>query len=539
MGSHVCVPIRAALTTAGDDADAARDAGANLIEFRVDGLYDGSPETITLIQRLVKQSALPCIVTCRAREEGGDFEGDDTSLADLCRALRDADDPPRYVDVEFVRFERSAELRESLRLPAGREAPGLILSMHDFDGRPADLARRVRAMREEPAARVLKIAYRARSIRDNLELFDILQTRDRPTIALGMGEFGLMSRVLAPKFGGLLTFASLRSESASAPGQPTIEELLGRYRFRSIGRDTRVYGVVGWPVSHSLSPLVHNAGFEAVGHDGVYLPMPVAAGETGGRAGASDGTFESFKATLDELSLHPTLGFAGASVTLPHKEHAIAWAKREGIRIEPGAERIGAANTIAIERGMHGEAQGAIVVNTDATAAAVCLARRIGDLEGKRVAVLGAGGVARAVAFACADAGAQVTLHNRTHERARALASELGAIAAGSIVAPDTTEPSADADAIVNCTPIGMASGPAPDASPVSEATLRETGAVVFDTVYNPAQTPLLRAARAAGRDTIDGVSMFVAQGEQQFRLWTGTDSPAGLFERLCRDTLG
>src|SRR5690606_19726454 len=130
-------------------------------------------------------------------------------------------------------------------------------------------------MHQERAPRVLKIAYRARSLRDNIDLFELLASRDRPTIALGMGEFGLMSRVLAGKFGGFLTFAGVRARGATAPGQQSLRELLDLYRFRSIGPQTRVYGVIGYPVAQSLSPSIHNAGFEALGHDGVYLPLPI------------------------------------------------------------------------------------------------------------------------------------------------------------------------------------------------------------------------------------------------------------------------
>lgn len=545
MSALVCVPIRVRGPEALPDAEAAQREGANLVEFRVDACFDGSAESIAWIARLPRTSPLPCILTCRSADEGGEFGGDDATLAELLSALRDADDPPRYVDVEFARYARSAAIRGAVAPRAGREAPGLILSMHDLAGRPTDLARRLRAMREEPAARVLKIAYRARSLRDNLELFDILASRDRPTIALGMGEFGLMSRVLAPKFGALLTFASLRDEAATAPGQPTIANLLGRYRFRSIGRETRVYGVVGWPVAHSLSPLVHNVGFGAVGHNGVYLPMPVVAGASEGRAGAADGTYESLKATLDELVLHPGLGLAGLSVTLPHKEHFVRWARQASARIEPGAEALGAANTLVIERGALGDLARASVVNTDGVAAAVCLAGALDDLARARIAVLGAGGAARAVAFACADTGARVTIFNRTLDRAEAVAGELGALAEGSISAAalESLDP-AECDAIVHCTPMGMAGGPAPDETPLSAAALRRAGAggrgpVVFDTVYNPIETPLLTAARAAGLRTIDGVGMFVAQAEQQFRLWVGTDSPEGLFDRLCREALG
>ena len=142
-----------------------------------------------------------------------------------------------------------------------------MLSTHDFDRRPADLLQRVEAMSNEPACSVIKIAWQARSLRDNLEALDLVADRTTPMVVLCMGEFGLMSRVLAAKSGALLTYASAGVGAETAPGQPTIDDLLGRYRFDRIGPATAVYGVIGWPVAQSLSPVIHNAGFEKIGDD--------------------------------------------------------------------------------------------------------------------------------------------------------------------------------------------------------------------------------------------------------------------------------
>jgi 3-dehydroquinate dehydratase/shikimate dehydrogenase len=433
--------------------------------------------------------------------------------------------------------------------------PSLILSMHDFSGRPTDLSRRLLAMRDERAS-VLKVAYHARSIRDNLDLFDMLAERDRPTIALGMGQFGLMSRVLAPKFGGLLTFASLQDTSATAPGQPTIRELIDLYRFRSIGSATRIYGVVGWPVGHSLSPLVHNAGFDALGHDGVYLPMPVATGDpdsginnrqsgTGkeppARAGGAGGSprvsdvsgeaggYASLKATLLELIDHPRLDLAGLSVTIPHKRNLYRLADEQGWAIDPLTARIGAANTVTVQR--DGSGCEVSITNTDAAAARSCLADVLGDLAGRHIVVIGAGGVARAIVVALVEAGVNVTVCNRTRARAEAMADELGAVAG-------ELDLLGACDALVNCTPVGMAGGPSPDESPVS-GVLLASRPVVFDTVYNPIATPLLKLAGEAGCETIDGVTMFVRQAAAQFAIWTSETPPMSLFDRIVRETLG
>jgi len=518
--TKVCVPILVDdLVEARRDGEQARLAGADLVEWRVDGVFRGAgdEEGARAVEMLAAGSALPCIVTCRAASEGGEYAGDDEGRAELFERLAALDAPPRYIDVELAALEADAGFRERVERVAGRRAekegaPGLIVSMHDFEGRPSNLHRRVADLRAIDAASVHKIAFTARSLRDNLELFDLLAERDRPMIALAMGEFGLLSRVLAGKMEGFLTFASLRPDAASAPGQPTIDELLHRYRFRSIGGRTRLYGVIGYPVAHSLSPDIHNAGFEKIGHDGVYVPLPVAPG------------WEPFLATVTSLVEHRELGFAGASVTLPHKEHAARLAQEEGWRLDADARDLGAANTILDER----------VINTDTNAIAACVREHC---DGATTAlVLGAGGAARAAAWTLQEAGWSVTVWNRTTERGRELANELGVAYIDNLYGALV-----DAFLIVNATPVGMAGGPAPDESPVPKDLLAavEHDAVIFDTVYTPAETPLIRAAREAGRKVITGVEMFVEQARLQFEAWTGHEAPEELFERIVRERSG
>ncbi len=566
----LCVPILAdSVETALDDARASKAAGADLVEFRVDTLFDPGDETggelsIKRIERICRESPLPCIVTCRPASEGGEYDGEESARIALFERLGSMGAPttagaggaPRFLDVELETYARSANVRQKIHLAVAN--PGalrdlttsLIVSFHDFGGRPADLMRKVGAMRAEPgpgadqpgAVAVHKIAFRARSLRDNLELFDLLAERDRPTIALAMGEAGLMSRVLAPKFGGFLTFASLRPESTTAPGQPTVDELLNLYRFRAIGASTRVYGVVGWPVAQSLSPLLHNTGFHEPGveFDGVYLPLPIPP------------EWEHFKATMLALLDHARLGFCGASVTIPHKEHLLRLAQEQGWGVEPLAGRIGAANTLVVEReataGAGSRVRAVRVSNTDAPAGADCLRRAMGWLKGKRVAILGAGGAAAAIATALVDEGATVVVHNRTMERAQRLADrvrvamgEAAKDTGGKIVAaPWEKRCGSCCEAFVNCTPLGMREGGHEGESPLPAEELdgAAPGTVVMDTVYNPVRTPLLVSALERNLPTVDGVSMFAAQAAAQFRAWTGRDAPGGLFERLARGRL-
>lgn len=550
MATLLCVPIMVQdADSALAEAAAAREAGADLVEYRVDEVFHGEDDEAGAAQviRVVAEAPLPCIVTCRPVWEGGHYDGDESARVSLFERLGTAfgegEEPPRYLDVELAAYTRSANLRQKINLAVEHPEQlrdvrtSLIVSVHDFNGRPADLARRLLRMRDEPAAKVHKIAFRARSLRDNLELFDLLEQRDRPTIALAMGEFGLMSRVLAPKFGGFLTFASLREQSATAPGQPTVRDLLDLYRFRSIGPETAVYGVVGWPVGHSLSPHVHNAGFEAVGHDGVYLPLPVQAGDGGA------GSYESFKATMGELIEHPRLGLRGCSVTIPHKENLVRLAREMGWTIDDASQRIGAANTLTVDRGPGGAVRSVRIANTDAPALADSLGEVLGQAAGKRIAVLGAGGAGRAAAAELAARGAAVTVFNRSKERAERLVADLAGSVNGGTVAAAAWESLGDfrGDALVNTTPVGMASGPDPAGTPIAAETLKryDPATVVMDAVYNPVRTRLLVQATAEGLRTVDGVGMFVRQAAAQFAGWTGRPAPTGLFDRIVRERLG
>ncbi len=530
------------------DAAQARASGADLVEYRIDRLFngEGDDEGQEAVLRLVAESPLPCIVTCRSADEGGEYDGDDSARVSLIEALGTAAHPPKYIDFEAAAYERSANLRQKINLAIQHDkqvrdvSTGLILSSHDFHSRPSNLFALLASMRLHEASKVIKLAFRARSIRDNLEIFDILRERDRPTIVLGMGEHGLMSRVLAPKFGGFLTFAALTEQGGTAPGQPTIAELRGRYRFDSITESTKVYAVIGDPVAHSISPDVHNAGFESVGHDGVYLPLRIDAG------------WEPFKATLLSLLAYEPLDFRGASVTIPHKENLLRLAIEQAAagekwEISPVAFGAGAANTLAVR-----DDGTRFVDNTDALALKSLLREVLSSeladgLAGVPVVVLGAGGVARGACAALLEEGARVTVCNRTTERAERLRDELReklSDAPGSIEVAEWDERHGlEAKAWINGTSIGMSGGGAEGESPLDFERLKTPeDAVVLDTVYAPRRTPLLAQAEEKGLRTIDGVSVFVRQAIAQSVLWTGdSESLSGLhalFTRVSEEVL-
>lgn len=522
----------------------------------MDAFFTSEPAEVSWrsdqIAQIVSESPVACIVTCRSSREGGEYTGDPEAVADLYRRLAEEASPPGWIDIELSSIEREPTQRTWFAEAAQSERPRLVLSFHDFGGRPLDLARRSLALREKAdlarAPGIVKIAHRARSIRDSLDLLDLCAAASGPTIALGMGEFGLLSRVLAPKFGGYLTFAALHASMATAPGQPTISELLDQYRFRSISRTTPVYGVLGWPVGHSLSPLLHNAGLASLNRQGVYLPLPVAADPAD-----PEGSFASFKGTLLELIHHPRLCFAGCSVTIPHKEHLARVGAQESARESSHAEvrwsideltrKVGAANTLVVERNPDGRVIACRVLNTDGPAAADCLQEVVGDLAGKSVLLVGAGGVAAGIGMELALRGARVWITNRTPARARELCAKLNAGVPGSsrwTAIEDTQGAEEVLNAVINCTPIGMHSGPDPAGLPIvlDALALRNPGLVVMDTVYNPMQTPLLVRARQLRLAVIDGVGMFVRQAAAQFTAWTQSPAPVELFERLVRSEL-
>lgn len=521
IATPVVVESPAEVPLALERAGRAKLLGARMVEWRCDGLA-GAEGAAEAVARLVRESPLPSLVTVRSADEGGTCAlGENARIAFLARVAKAAD-APRLVDLEHASMSSDvarALLAAALLREGDEPGPRLVASAHDFGGRPIDLVRRVAAMSEDPLVSVVKVAWMARSVRDNLEAFDLLSSRAKPTIALCMGEFGLMSRVLAPKFGGFLTFASDAEGTGTAPGQPSARELRDLYRFGSIGPATRVYGVVGWPVAHSRSPAFHNARFAEAEHDGVYLPIPVPP------------EWEHFKATMGALVDHERLDFAGASVTIPHKEHLVRFVAERGGTVDADAAWLGAANTLVVHPHGTPDAARLVATNTDMPAAVEVLAAALAThgrtLASARVAVLGAGGVARAVAGGLALAGATVVVVNRSHARAEALAAALSgrALANGRttrVVAGRAEDFECGAagcerfHAFVNCTPVGMEGGPDPKGSPMPDDAIVDGDTVVMDTVYAPKETPFLREARARGATTVDGESMFLRQAELQ-----------------------
>jgi 3-dehydroquinate dehydratase/shikimate dehydrogenase len=486
----------------------AIDAGADMIELRVD-LMEGVSDEDLLRLRENAPPGVPIILTIRSSAEGGEWDGSDM---DRISRLIDLGQIANYIDVEWEAWQRSANIRQKIGLALqrheGAEAPRnegnelrkLILSRHDFRGRPTSLHSDLLGMTSTPDCDVPKIAWRARTVRDNFEAFELMRDTPKPIIAICMGEEGLPSRVLAKKFGAFGSFASIAAGHETAAGQLSLDQFRKTYRWDRINPSTKVYGLIGDPVAQSLGAVLHNAAFEHLGHNGVYLPFKVAAG------------YESFKAFMVELLARPWMDAAGFSVTIPHKENAFRYLTERGEEIDAAARDLRAVNTLEICA--DGSLRGS---NTDAPALLTVIADMMegpAGLRGVRAAVLGAGGVARAAVASLVKAGAEVTIYNRTPDRAQALAQEMNCRWSSWEERVET-----GCRLVLQCTSVGMV--PAAEQTPVPTERLIPEMTIV-ETIYRPRETRLLREARARGCRTVEGLEMFLSQAQGQLECWTG-----------------
>jgi 3-dehydroquinate dehydratase/shikimate dehydrogenase len=477
---------------------------------------------IAALAQLVDDLTVPVLLTCRPASEGGQTDADVEKRLTLLAAV--AHDVPTYVDLEWKTLHHAGGWPWAfLKLSGQRPEPTkIILSAHDYEGRPPNLISLFADM-SESRADIVKLAWRARSVRDNIEAFELLRDAAKPTVALCFGEAGLLSRILAKKFGAFLSFASIDPGEGTADGQVPLETMKRLYRWDSIKRGTKVYGVVGHPLDHSLSPRVHNAAFEALGWDGVYVPMLVQPG------------YESFKAFMASFLAFEPLHLSGLSITQPHKENALRYVREHGGAVDAEAERIGAANTIRID---HENGRTVLTAsNTDAPALVGSLAAAAGGpqaLRGMRVAVIGAGGTARTAVAALGEIGCDLTVYNRTPARAAALAEEFGTN--GQVRSAALSElPASAADVYINATSVGQFGGTMGESPLGSAPPPLGAGKIVLDVVYNPAQTRLLREAEIAGARTIGGEEMFLAQAAGQLRMWTGSEAPLDQMRQAFR----
>ena len=460
--------------------------GVDALEVRAD-FWRGE---VSPLATWMRSQSCPLLLTVRRREEGGQFAGDEAARQARVAALAG--------EASAVDLEWHSELWRS-----SRPLPALVLSWHDFEGMPADLTETARRMRREAPKAVLKLAVTPQTCSDLSTILALPRQLEGPVAALGMGEVGLPSRALAGVIGSALAYAPANRAEATAPGQIPVAELSNLYRLPHQRADTPVLAVVGRPLLHSLSPLVHNRALAAQDLPGVYVPLQL--------------DHWSDLELLDEvLALH------GLSVTLPFKidaRHAARGPITTGASWPPSE---GACNTLLRRKGhWYGD-------NTDRPGFRQALREGTQnlDLAGVPALVLGAGGVARTAVKVLLEEGARVAVASRTRSRTEALCAELGA----SPVPWEQRDASA-IEVIINATPVGM--HPQENRTPFPAAAFHE-GQVVMDLIYRPRRTRLLEEAQAAGATTIEGLEMFLAQAALQYQHFTGQLAPIAQMRQVA-----
>ena len=521
----------------------------SICELRLDWLRN-EREIERMIRWLATQrgrspigSRVKLILTCRPRIAGGEFRGSVAQQLEILKRAAMAGGGGRGESVvEEARLKRgpygvrkargatfrnwidleieSAAWMSADEIRALRQCARLLVSYHNFRMTPRDLDG-VRRRLEIAGRDAIKIAAHARGLLDALRILRVARS-SRRVVAVPMGDAAAPARILALREGSALAYAPV--DAATAPGQISFAEMTALYRAEQLTRRTRVYAVIGDPIAHSLSPRLHNAGFQARRMDAVYVPVLV-------------------RDLRDFVAAVPELGICGFSVTLPHKEAILKFLDD----CDPLAAEIGAVNTVVVRGGgkLYGYNTDYVGVlraleniqalrtedygskknsgrvksptrNTGAWGTQGVAAHRL-SIAGSRVLILGAGGSARAVAFALARGGASVCVCARRLARARGLARAVGGEAIERRLLRGEYF-----DAIVNATPVGM--WPRVSESPLSAAELNCQ--LVFDLIYRPRETRLLQLAARRGIETVSGLEMFVAQGTAQWEIWTGERAP-------------
>jgi 3-dehydroquinate dehydratase/shikimate dehydrogenase len=472
---------------------ALAEKGAELVEYRLDYLSH-----LPDLNRLLKDRPTPVVITIRRAEDKGRWRQSEEQRQTLLRQA--IVQGVEYVDLEMDVAPMIRRYGKTKR----------IISYHNFDETPDDLDK-IHARMTKLDPDIIKLATMANSPSDMVRMLQLVKHSDVPTVGFCMGEFGMASRILCGKYGSPLTYATFNKDRELAPGQLSFEEMRKIYRFDKINADTQIFGVLGDPLAHSYSPLIHNAAFEHLGINAVYVPFRVPK--------------DKLHATLTDFDWFDVRGY---SVTIPHKQDVIAKAHV----CDEAVSKIGAANTLW--RDVAGQWH---ATNTDYLAALQTICLGLGSepdnhfiLAGKRVTMLGAGGVAMAIGQGIVTNGGILTIANRSHARATELAEKLGC----QHVLWENRG-AQYADILINCTPVGM--HPNVDDTPFADNWLRD-GTLVFDTIYNPENTLLLKQAKQRECLTASGLEMFIRQAAAQFELFTGQPAPLEQMREALRREL-
>jgi 3-dehydroquinate dehydratase/shikimate dehydrogenase len=467
--------------------------GESFLEFRLDYLPDPYQGVEVIRKFLAVWPDATVLATCRRHQNHGHFNGSIEEQLHLLDAACAAG--AKAVDLEIESAETAGPHLESLRTRTA-----LVVSYHNFESTPSMDAVIRRMLRVEAWA--YKVVTTARKPSDILRVLSCGRSQSRlRLVLLAMGEIGFPSRILSPAFGGIYTYAAPLSAEGTAAGQVCARQLRTLYRIDKLGKTAKIFGVIADPVRHSLSPVIHNRAMQSKRIDAVYLPFLVNPGHL-----------------RDFMTLAGKLPLGGFSVTIPHKQRIVRYLDI----IDPLARRIGAVNTVWRKAGKW---RG---TNTDVPGVLGPLRKRV-RLAGASVLIAGNGGAARGAAFALSDAGARVSIIGRNPDRVRALARLTGAEAL-----TDNIIPRRPFDVFINATPLGMF--PHPDAAFFpGEIPAR----IVFDMVYNPLETLLLRNARQQGLETVPGMEMFVEQAAHQFEIFTSEAAPRPVMEKAVLEALG
>ena len=498
-GGKICVSICARTASELSEKIAQAEPLADVIELRFDCI---EPSEIDNVLDSLPKIQKQYLLTYRPAEQGGERElSIGTRLTFWPRALGKLRSHDLLVDYEF-----------DLDFPLGHDNERTIVSMHDF----SPVARTLLAGFEEiwgMTGKTTKIAVVTESVTDGLPVWNLLRAakeNDKNVIPIAMGEAGKWTRILGLAHGAFMTYASLEAGSETARGQISAADLNDVFRVKELDDETEVYGVIAGDTSYSISPWMHNAGFKAAGMNRVFVPLQ------------THDVGEFIRRMVRVESREAELNFAGFSVTNPHKGSLIEYLDDT----DETAAAIGAVNTVKIDDDR------LIGYNTDAAGFIAPLKKAFGDLRDARAAVVGAGGAARAVVYALKREGVDVVMYARDVEKASSVGRQFS-VSVEQIADGEKFQ----ADIVVNTTPMGT-KGENEDAS-IAKAGQLAGVKLVYDLVYNPAETKLLRAARAANVQAIGGLDMLIEQGAEQFRIWTNEEPQIDAIRSAVENKLG
>ncbi len=493
MKTKICIPITAKTTSQASAELKEAEKLTDLVELRIDYINGINEENL---EKLLINKKGKVIITNRIKSENGKFKGSEKERMGLLKKAIE-------LNADYIDIESSAGKEAINELIKIKNKTKIISSYHNFKETPSlkeleEIYNKIKELNPD----LIKIVTFANSINDNFEIFKLLKNKN-DLVSFCMGLRGQMSRILASKYGSCITFASLKKDKESAPGQISIEEMDDVYNASLIKPETKVLGVIGEFAENSKSKYMHNKGFKQKKLDFVYLPFKVKK--------------EELKEFMENFR---KLEFAGGAVTVPHKTGIINYLDE----VDDTADKIGAVNTFINKGGR------LIGYNTDYYGAVQALKEKTG-LNGKKVLIIGAGGAARAVVYGLKKEDAEITIANRTSGKAEKLAKEFKV---GFKEIKNMKELIAGNDIIINTTSVGM--HPRPDDAVIKEDDLSEK--LVMDIVSAPIITKLIRLAKKNNCDVITGDRMLVHQAIGQFRLWTGKEPDFKIMEKALLDNI-